>query len=112
MNYKAGDVILRIKKTSFGGFVEDQVIAPVDCRVVDIQIFPADHSFDGLIQDIEKTFYAKTNAALRMGNLDSMMNSKELIANTGKYEIRQDKLDTTLIRIKIIEYRGIGLGEA
>ena len=111
MEYEAGDTIVKIKKTAFGGFSEDEVIAPTKCKVVDIQIFPADHSFDNLIRDIESTLYSRTNAALKMSGLDPIMNSNELIAATGKYEFRKNKLDSTLIRIKVIEYRSIGLGD-
>ena len=111
MEYEAGETIIKIKKVAFGGFSEDEVVAPVKCKVIDIQVFPADQSFNNLIQDIENTFYSKTNNALRMSGLDSLMNSRELIMNSGKYEFRKNKLDTTLIRIKLIEYRSIGLGD-
>lgn len=112
MSYKAGDTIIKTKKMAFAEFSEDEVIAPSDCKVVDIQVFPADHSFDNMIRDIEKTLYSKTNDALRSNGLNTIMNSNDLIANTGKYEGRKhNKLTTTLVRIKLIEYRSIGLGD-
>ena len=112
MIYESGDVIAKIKKASFGGFTEDEITANTKCKVIDMQVFPADSSFNNLIQDIENTLYAKTNNALRTAGLDPLTSSQELIANTGKYEFRKNnKLDSTLIRIKLIEYRSIGLGD-
>ena len=111
MNYEPGDIIVKIKKSGFGGFTEDQIIAPTRCNVVDIQIFPSGDSFDGLIKEVENTLYSKSNNALRSNGLEPLMNSKELIANKGKYEFRKMRLDQTLIRIKLIEYRSMGLGD-
>ena len=112
MEYNSGDVIVKIKKVAFGGITEDQVIAPTKCKVVDIQIFPANNSFDNLIKETENLLYSKTNSALKSNGLEPMMNSKEYIINAGRFEFRKDKLQTTMIRIKLIEYRSIGLGEA
>ena len=111
MSYNQNDVIVIIKKAGFGGFSEDQILAPARCNVVDIQIFPADDSFDGLIKEVENTLYSKSNNVLRANGLEPLMSSKELIANKGKYEFRKAKLDQTLIRIKLIEYRPVGLGD-
>ena len=111
MIYEQGDTIVKLKKASFGGFSEDEIIAPSKCKVIDIQVFPFDHSFDALIKDVENTLYSKTNAALRMSRLEPLMNSNELIANAGKYEFRKNKLDSTLIRIKLLEYSSVGLGD-
>lgn len=111
MKYKTDDTIIKIRQMSFGGFNEQEVIAPTDCEVVDIQVFPANSSFDGMIRDVEQALYSKTNSALINSKLKPLMNSKELIANTGKFEFRKNKLDRTLIRIKLVEYRMIGLGD-
>ena len=111
MTYHAGDTIVKTKKIAFADFSEDEIIATVDCRVVDIEIFPADHSFDDLVRETEKLLYSNTNNALKSSGLRPARNSEELILNSGKFEFRKDKLESTLIRIKLIEYRGIGLGD-
>ena len=111
MKYKTDDTIIKIRQISFGGFNEQEVIAPTNCKVVDIQIFPANNSFDSMIRDVERALYAKTNNALTSNKLRPLMNSNDLIANSGKYEFRKNKLDRTLIRIKLVEYRAIGLGD-
>ena len=111
LKYKPGETIVKIQLQSFGGFTDNEVIAPIDCEVVDIQIYPSNNSFDGLIQVIEKEFYGKSNEALRAVGLKPLMDSSEYTANAGKFIFRKNQLDKTLIRIKVIEYRSIGLGD-
>jgi len=111
MQYKTDETIVKIKQMSFGGFNDQEVIAPTNCEVVDIQIFPANNSFDSMIREVEQILYSKSNQAMKSSGLKPLMNSNDLIANTGKFEFRKNKLDRTLIRIKLIEYRSIGNGD-
>lgn len=111
MKYATNNTIVKIKQLSFGGFTENEVVAPTDCEVCDVQIFPANNSFDGLIKEIENKLYSRTNQALKSSGLKTIMNSNDLIANTGKYQFRKDQLTRTLVRIKLVEYHHIGLGD-
>jgi hypothetical protein len=111
MKYEEGEVIIQLNLGAFGSFAQNEVIAPTSCEVVDIQIFPADESFIPLMREIDDTMYKQSNLALKSAGLAPVTNVNEKIDYIGKYEFRKTPLTRTLIRIKLIEYRDLRVGD-
>lgn len=111
MKYHAGETIVKISTSFLGGFQENSVVAPAECEVVDIDIYPAKPEFIPLVKEVDNLLNSRTNAALRQNGLKPISNINGIIDNVGKFKFRKDELKRTLVRIKLVEYRTAGLGD-
>lgn len=109
--YEAGEVIVKVATSIFGGVQENSVVAPTHCEVVDIKIYPAKENFVPMVKEVDKLLNGASNTALRQAGLKPLTNINSIIENVGKFKFRKNDLQKTLIRIVCIEYRMSGLGD-
>ena len=111
ISYEAGEVIVKVATSVFGGLQESSVVAPTHCEVVDIKIYPAKETFIPMVREIDKLMNGTSNSALKQYGLKPLTNINSMIENVGKFKFRKNELTKTLIRIVCIEYRMSGLGD-
>jgi len=109
-----GDTVCIVKRNVIGetALTEDyEIIAPSELKVVDIEIYPKHIS---LVSDILAQLdnaYKETNNILKAQGLSPIFDKQKIVNNVGKYTAHGEKLPNTLIKIKLLRYMPISLGD-
>ena len=113
--FKAGDTILRVKKSIVGDMAlsdDFEIIAPSDCEITNVEFFPNGNINQILpLIDYTDNYYAKSNSMISQAGGKKLFNKKFLLENAGKFTDHNEVFKGNKVIIDSVSYIPARLGD-